>query len=63
MKITNGVLKIAPIEKSTPPEAEALAARLHAMLRRVRINDLLAEVACWTLFPDCFIGGDGEVAR
>ena len=52
--IINGVLKIAPIEKSTPPEAEALAARLYAMLPRVRITDLLAEVASWTLFPDCF---------
>jgi TnpA family transposase len=52
--ITNGVLKIAPIEKSTPPEAETLAARLYAMLPRGRITDLLAEVARWTLFPDCF---------
>lgn len=52
--INGGVLKIAPIEKSTPPEAEALAARLYAMLPRVRITDLLAEVARWTLFPDCF---------
>jgi hypothetical protein len=52
--IANGVLKIAPIEKSTPPEAEALAARLYAMLPRVRITDLLAEVARRTLFPDCF---------
>ena len=48
------MLKIAPIEKSTPPEAEALAARLYAMLPRIRITDLLAEVAGWTLFPDCF---------
>ena len=52
--INGGVLKIAPVEKSTPPEAEALAARLYAMLPRVRITDLLAEVARWTLFPDCF---------
>jgi TnpA family transposase len=52
--IEKGVLKIAPIEKSTPPEAEALAARLYAMLPRVRITDLLTEVAGWTLFPDCF---------
>jgi len=29
------VLKITPIEKSTPPEAEALAARLYAMLPRI----------------------------
>jgi hypothetical protein len=52
--IDKGVLKIAPIEKSTPPEAETLAARLYAMLPRIRITDLLAEVAGWTLFPDCF---------
>jgi hypothetical protein len=52
--IEKGVLKITPIEKSTPPEAEALAARLYAMLPRIRVTDLLAEVARWTLFPDCF---------
>jgi TnpA family transposase len=52
--LTKGVLRISPIEKSTPPEAEALAARLYAMLPRIRITDLLAEVATWTLFPDCF---------
>jgi hypothetical protein len=32
----------------------ALAARVYSMLPRVRITDLLAEVASWTLFPDCF---------
>jgi TnpA family transposase len=52
--IDKGMLKISPIEKSTPPEAEALAARLYAMLPRVRITDLLTEVAGWTLFPECF---------
>jgi TnpA family transposase len=52
--IEKGVLKITPIDKSTPPEAEALAARLYAMLPRIRVTDLLAEVARWTLFPDCF---------
>ncbi len=52
--IDRGVLKVAPIEKSTPPEAEALAERFYAMLPRIRITDLLAEVANWTLFPDCF---------
>ena len=52
--ITKGVLKIAPIEKSTPPEAEALAARLYAMLPRIRVADLLAEVAGWTRFPEYF---------
>ena len=61
--IDRGVLKIGPIEKSTPPEAEALAARLYAMLPRIRVTDLLAEVAGWTLFPDCFTHlRTGEVA-
>jgi hypothetical protein len=54
VSIEKGLLKIASIEKSTPPEAEALAARLHAMLPRIRITDLLSEVARWTLFTDCF---------
>src|SRR4051812_6279739 len=52
--LDKGVLKITPIEKSTPREAEALAARLYAMLPRIRITDLLSEVAGWTLFIDCF---------
>ena len=52
--LDRGVLKIAPLEKSTPPEAEALVARLYGMLPRVRVTDLLAEVASWTQFPDCF---------
>jgi TnpA family transposase len=54
VSLEKGVLKIAPIEKSTPPEAEALAARLYAMLPRIRITNLLSEVARWTLFTDCF---------
>ena len=54
VSLEKGVLKIAPIEKSTPLEAEALAARLYAMLPRVRVTDLLSEVARWTLFTDCF---------
>ncbi len=66
--IDKGVLKIAPIEKSTPPEAEALAARLYAMLPRIRITDLLTEVAGWTRFPNCFthlrtgeVGADNRI--
>lgn len=52
--LERGVLKITPLEKTTPPEAEALAACLYAMLPRIRITDLLSEVARWTLFTDCF---------
>jgi hypothetical protein len=48
--IDKGVLKITPIEKSTLPDAEALTARLYAMLPRIRITDLLSEVARWTRF-------------
>jgi len=55
--LDKGVLKITPIEKSTPPEAEALATRLDAMLPRIRITDLLSEVARWpplgSDFPRC----------
>jgi hypothetical protein len=57
--LDKGVLKITPIEKSTPPEAEAVAARLCAMLPRIRITDLLSEVTQWTLFTDCFPSADG----
>jgi TnpA family transposase len=52
--LDKGVLKITPIAKSTPPEAEALAARLYGLLPRVRITDLLAEVDGWTRFTDAF---------
>ena len=52
--LDKGVLKISPLEKSAPPEAEALAGRLYAMLPRIRVTGLLSEVAQWTLFTDCF---------
>ena len=52
--LEKGVLKISPLEKTTPPEAEAMASRLYAMLPRIRVTDLLSEVAQWTLFTDCF---------
>jgi hypothetical protein len=53
MTIEKGVLKIDPL-KTSLPEAEISAERLYAMLPRVRVTDLLAEVACWTRFPDRF---------
>ena len=61
--LDKGVLKITPIEKSTPPEAEALTERLYAMLPRIRITDLLSEVARWTMFTHCFTHlRSGEIA-
>jgi hypothetical protein len=39
------------------------AAQIAAMLPRIRVTDLLAEVARWTRFPDCFTHlRSGEVA-
>ena len=61
--LDRGVLKVAVIEQSTPPEAETLGARLYAVLPRIRITDLLAEVVQWTMFPDYFTHlGTGETA-
>ena len=37
--IIKGVLKITPSSKTTPPEAEALAERLYAMLPRIRVTE------------------------
>ena len=48
-----GVLKITPIEKSTPPEAEVLAARFYDVLPRIRITDLLFGGGAM-LFTGCF---------
>src|SRR3984957_8613981 len=61
--LDKGVLKITPIEKSTPAAATALAARLYAMLPRIRLPDLLSEGACWSGFTDCFTNlRSGETA-
>ena len=54
VSMVKGALKITPITKAGPPEAEAVNERLYAMLPRVRITDLLAEVDGWTGLTDCF---------
>jgi TnpA family transposase len=48
-------LLISPIRRSPSDDAEALKARLYAMLPRVRITDLLVEVAAWSGFADRFV--------
>ncbi|WP_400135457.1 Tn3 family transposase, partial [Bacillus thuringiensis] len=53
--IERGQLLISPIRRSPSDEAEALKSRLYAMLPRVRITDLLVEVAAWSGFADCFV--------
>lgn len=50
--IERGQLVISPIRRSPSDDAEALKSRLYAMLPRVRITDLLVEVAAWSGFAD-----------
>jgi len=49
-----GKLKVVPLPPVTPPEAEALDRRLDALLPRVRITELLREVARRTSFLSAF---------
>ena len=52
--LDKGNLKISPIERTTTAETDALTDRLYALLPRIRITDLLAEVNEWTGFADQF---------
>jgi TnpA family transposase len=52
--VNGGRLSISPIKAASPPEAESLAARLDAMLPRIRITELLHEVARETGFLTAF---------
>lgn len=53
--IDHGQLTISPLRRAVPDEAEDLKARLYALLPRVRITELLAEVSAWTGFADRFV--------
>jgi len=53
--IERGQLLISPIRRSPSDEAEAPKSRLYAMLPRVRITDLLVEVAAWSGFAGRFV--------
>jgi hypothetical protein len=54
VSLVRGKLKVAPLPPLTPPEAEALDRRLDALLPRVRITELLREVAARTPFLSAF---------
>lgn len=50
----DGRLTVAPVRGTAPVEAEALADRLDAMMPRIRVTELLHEVACETGFLSAF---------
>jgi hypothetical protein len=54
VRLTGDTLKITPLAAETPQEAKRLADRVYALLPRVRITDLLDEVAQWTGIADSF---------
>src|SRR3546814_14322015 len=60
-------LKLQPMPPVTPPEAEALDRKLDALLPRVRITELLLEVAertgFLTAFRDLRSGKEHEIGR
>jgi TnpA family transposase len=54
VELRNGRLHIAPVKATTPPEAEALATAINAMLPPVRITELLHQVSRRTGFSAAF---------
>ena len=54
VELRDGRLHVTPVKAATPPEAEALAARIDAMLPSVRITEVLHEVNRTTGFSAAF---------
>ena len=54
VSLVRGKLRISPLTANTPPEASALDRRLDGLLPRVRITELLRDVAERTGFVSCF---------
>ncbi|MDQ7259203.1 Tn3 family transposase, partial [Bacillus thuringiensis] len=53
--ISQGKLHVERLDRGTPEEAKAFSKLLHSMLPRIKLTDLLIEVASWTGFHDQFI--------
>ena len=61
--LTEAGLKVAPIRREQRDRAKALSRRLYALVPRIRITDLLAEVNGWTGFAERFThfrAGEGD---
>jgi hypothetical protein len=54
VSLKNGTLSISPVRADKVPEADALAERIGAMMPRIRITELLHEVARETGFLSAF---------
>lgn len=48
VKLEDDVLRITPLSKAVPEEAERLAADVYRLLPRIKLTDLLVEVDAWT---------------
>ena len=54
VRVTGTALRITPPQAVTPAAAERLAERIQTLMPRVRITDLMTEVARWTNLCDDF---------
>lgn len=54
VEMRDGRLHISPVRLATPPEADVLADRIDAMLPKIRVTELLHEVAWDTGFRKAF---------
>lgn len=55
VNVEKGRLHVNRLEKDVPEEAKQYSAALYGMLPRVKLTDLLLEVASWTGFDEQFI--------
>jgi len=64
VSISDDKIHVDKLEKDTPEDALALSNDLHKMLPRIKLPDLLIEVASWTNFDRNFIhASTGDTAK